>query len=144
MPTVTHNLHHSPWECKYQVVFPPQYRQKVLSGMSRRDLQDGLHRLATQTEGVLAEGALLPAHVHRRITMPPQHRVASMWGFRKGKSSIWIAQTIANKQRNFAGHKFWARGSVVSTVGVKEKVVRAYSENPEKEERRLADLLTRS
>jgi hypothetical protein len=28
----------------------------------------------------------------------------------KGKSSIWIAQNVERKMRNFLGHEFWARG----------------------------------
>jgi putative transposase len=63
--------------------------------------------------------------------------------FLKGKSSIWVAQNIANKQRNFVGHKFWARGYFVSTVGINEKVIRAYIENQEKEDKRLDDLFDR-
>ena len=35
----------------------------------------------------------------------------------KGKSSIWIAQNFGNKQRNFTGAKFWARGYFWSTSG---------------------------
>jgi len=35
----------------------------------------------------------------------------------KGKSSIWIAQNVDRKMRNFLGHKFWARGCFVTTVG---------------------------
>jgi hypothetical protein len=66
--------------------------------------------------------------------------VATILGFLKGKSSIWIAQNIANKPRNFAGHKFWARGYFVSTVGANEKVIRADIENQEKEDKRLNDL----
>jgi putative transposase len=112
--------------------------------MIRRDLKDVFHRLAKQKACVIAEGALLPDHVHMLITIPPQHSGASILGFLQGKRSIGIAQNIANKQRNFAGHKFWARGYFVSTVGVNEKVVRAYIENQEKEDRRLDDLFNRS
>jgi putative transposase len=54
-----------------------------------------------------------------------------------------VAQNIANKQRNFVGHKFWARGYFVSTVGINEKVIRAYIENQEKEDKRLDDLFDR-
>jgi putative transposase len=53
------------------------------------------------------------------------------------------SQNIANKQRNFVGHKFWARGYFVSTVGIHEKVIRAYIENQEKEDKRLDDLFDR-
>ena len=91
----------------------------------------------------MKEGSLRPDRVHRLLCIPPKHRVASLWGFLKGKSAIWVAQNMANKQRNFVGHKFWARGYFVSTVGINEKVIRAYIENQEKEDKRLDDLFDR-
>jgi putative transposase len=33
--------------------------------------------------------------------------------------------------RNFLGHKFWARGYFVTTVGRDEEVIRAYIRNQE-------------
>jgi hypothetical protein len=35
--------------------------------------------------------------------------VAQIIEYMKGKSSIWIAQNVERKMRNFLGHKFWAR-----------------------------------
>ena len=104
---------------------------------------DVFHRLAKQKECVIEEGYLIPDHVHMLISVPPKHSVSSIVGFLKGKSSIWIAQNIANRQRNFAGHKFWARGYFVSTVGANEERVRAYIQNQEKKDRRLDDLFDR-
>jgi putative transposase len=74
----------------------------------------------------------------------PNIAVARILGFLKGKSSIWIAQNVANKQRNFVGHKFWARGYFVSTVGADEQVVKTYIQNQEKEDKRIDDLFNRS
>jgi len=91
----------------------------------------------------MKEGSLRPDHVPRLIGIPPTPSVASLWGFLKGQSSIWVAQNMANKQRNFVGHKLWARGDFVSTVGIKEKVIRAYIEHQEKEDKRLDDLFDR-
>jgi len=82
----------------------------------------------------------MPDHVHMLISIPPKHSVAQILGFLKGKSSIWVAQNIANKQRNFVGHKFWARGYYVSTVGADEKTIRAYIQNQESEDKRSDDL----
>jgi putative transposase len=143
MTTVTNNLNHSTWDCKYHVVFTPKYRKKVLYGAIRRDLRDVFHRLAKQKECTIESGHLMPDHVHMLITIPPKHSVATIVGFLKGKSSIWIAQNVANKARNFVGHKFWARGYFVSTVGANEQVIRAYIENQEKEDQRLQDLFDR-
>ena len=56
------------------------------------------------------------------ISIPP---------YLKGKSSIWIAQNVERKPRNFLGHKFWARGYFVSTVGRNEEMIRAYIRNQE-------------
>ena len=108
--------------------------------MIRKELKDVFHRLARQKECVIEEGHLMPDHIHMLISIPPKHSVSSILGFLKGKSSIWIAQNIANKHRNFVGHKFWARGYFVSTVGTNEKVVRSYIQNQESEDKRLDEL----
>ena len=140
MTQVTDHLNHSTWECKYHVVFTPKYRKKVLFGHIRKEVKDVLHRLALQKGCRIEEGHLMPDHVHMMISIPPKHAVASIIGFMKGKSSIWVAQNIANKKQNFVGHKFWARGYYVSTVGADEKVVRAYIQNQESEDKRLDEL----
>jgi putative transposase len=85
----------------------------------------------------------MPDHVQMLIAIPPTHSVATIVGFLKGKSSIWIAQHVANKPRNFVCHKFWARGYFVSTVGANEQVIRAYIENQEQADKRLQDLFDR-
>ena len=113
-----HNhLNHSTWECKYHVVFIPKYRKKALFGHIRQNLGTVFHDLAHRKECKIEEGHLRPDHVHILISIPPKHSVASVIGFLKGKSSIWIAQNVERKARNFLGHKFWARGYFVSTVG---------------------------
>ena len=57
-------------------------------------------------------------------------------GYIKGKSAIYIARTYGERQRNFTGLNFWARGYFVSTVGRDEKVIRDYIQNQEKEDAR--------
>ena len=58
----------------------------------------------------------------------------------KGKSSIWIAQNVERKLRNFLGHKFWARGYFVSTVGRDEEMIRTYIKNQEMADKQLDQL----
>ena len=134
------HLNHSTWECKYHVVFTPKYRRKVLFGALRKELQGVFHRLAVQKGCKIESGNLMPDHVHIMVSIPPKHAVASIIGFMKGKSSIWVAQNIAGKKQNFVGHKFWARGYYVSTIGADEKVVRDYIQKQEDEDRRLDEL----
>ena len=134
------SLNHSSWDCKYHIVFTPKYRKKTLYGLLRRQLKDVFHRLARQKNCIIEEGYLMKDHVHMLISIPPKHSVAKVIGFIKGKSSIWVAQNIANKQKNFAGHKFWARGYFVSTLGLDEKVIKSYIQNQESSDKKLDDL----
>ena len=79
----------------------------------------------------------MPDHVHMLISIPRKYSVAQIIGYMKGKSSIWIAQNVERKMRNFLGHKFWARGYFVTTVGRDEEVIRAYIRNQELAGRQL-------
>ena len=72
---------------------------------------------AQRKECKIEKGHLMPDHVHMLISIPPKYSVAEVIGYLKGKSSVWVAQNVERKLRNFLGHKFWARGYFVSTVG---------------------------
>jgi putative transposase len=82
----------------------------------------------------------MPDHVHILISIPPKYSVAEVIGYLKGKSSIWIAQNVERKARNFLGHKFQARGYFVSTVGRDEETIRAYIRNQEMADKQLDQL----
>ena len=51
-------------------------------------------------------------------------------GYLNEKSSTWIAQNVERKARNFLGHKLWARGYFVSTIGRNKGMTCAYIKNP--------------
>ena len=87
--------------------------------------------LARRKECKIEQGHLRPDHVHILISIPPKHSVASVIGFLKGKSSIWIGQNVERKARNFLVRKFWARGYFVSTIGRNKEMTCAYIKNPE-------------
>lgn len=134
------SLSHTRWECKYHVVFIPKYRRKVLYGQIRKELGRMVADLARQKECEIVTGSLQADHVHMEISIPPKHAVASVVGFLKGKSAIWIARLYGGRKRNFVGEHFWARGYFVSTVGKDEAVIRAYIERQEVEDKRIDQL----
>jgi putative transposase len=106
----------------------------------RRQLGSVFRELARRKECQIEEGHLMPDHVHMLISIPPKYSVAEVIGYLKGKSSIWIAQNIERKLRNFLGHKFWARGYFVSRVGRDEEMIRAYIKNQEMADKQLDQL----
>lgn len=134
------HLNHSTWECKYHVVFTPKYRKKVLFGKVKQSLGQVFHDLARRKECKIEAGHLMSDHVHMLISIPPKYSVATVVGYLKGKSSIWIAQNVERKMRNFTGHKFWARGYFVTTVGRDEEMIRRYVQNQERTDREIDQL----
>jgi putative transposase len=120
-------------------VFTPKYRTKLLFGQIRRHLGTVLHELAKRKECKIEEGHLMPDHV-QLISIPPKYSVAEVIGYLKGKSSIWVVQNVERKLPNFLGHKFWARGYFVSTVGRDEEMIRTYIKNQEMADKQLDQL----
>ena len=43
-------------------------------------------------------------HVHIMVSIPPKYSVASVVGFLKGKSAIWIARNFGGVRRGSSGH----------------------------------------
>jgi putative transposase len=134
------SLSHTKWDCKYQVVFIPKYRRKVLYGELRQYLGEVFRRLALQKESRIEQGHLMPDHVHMMILIPPKYAVSQVVGFIKGKSAIHLARTYGERKRNFVGQNFWARGYFVSTVGRDEAAIREYIKNQGQENKRLDQL----
>jgi putative transposase len=134
------SLNHSVWDCKYHVVFIPKCRRKTLYGELRQYLGEVFRRLAQQKESRIPEGHLLSDHVHMLIAIPPKYAVAQVVGFIKGKSAIHLARVYGERERNFVGQRFWARGYFVSTVGRDEHVIREYIRKQEQEDARLDQL----
>jgi putative transposase len=131
MSTTYQSLSHTKWDCKYHVVFVPKYRKDALYGKVRTSLGTIFHALAKQKECEIIEGHVMKDHVHMLISIPPKHAVSSVIGFLKGKSTIALLRHFCNKQRNFTGEHFWARGYGVSTVGWNEDQIRKYIHDQE-------------
>ena len=139
MPDIE-TLNPTKWDCKYHIVFVPQYRRKTLYTELRRHLGEVFRSRAEQRACRIEEGQLMPDHVHLLLAIPPKYSVAQVVGFIKGKSAIHMARTFMGRRKNYTGHHFWARGYYVSTVGRDEATRREYIRTQEVEDRRLDQL----
>jgi len=129
------SLSHTKWDYKYHIVFIPKYRKKVLYGNIQKYLGEFLPELAKHKESKIVEGHICVDHVHFCISISPKYAVLNVMGYIKGKSAISIVRNILGLKRNFTGQKFWARGYLVSTVGLDENTIRSYIKNQEKSDR---------
>lgn len=134
------SLSHTKWECKYHLTWIPKYRKKALYGDLRRYLGEVFRELARRRECEILEGHLKGDHTHMLISIPPKYAVSQVVGFIKGKSAIYIAKEYVGHKKNVTGHKFWARGFHVSTVGRDEEAIRKYIREQEKQDRRIDQL----
>jgi putative transposase len=134
------SLSHTKWECKYHLVWIPKCRRQTLYKGLRPHLGEVFKKLARQKESRIEEGHLMSDHVHMLIAIPPKYAVSQVVGYIKGKSTIYLARVYGERKRNFVGQHFWARGYFVSTVGRDEKVIRAYIQQQEQEDKRLDQL----
>ena len=66
------------------------------------------------------------------IVFTPQHSVASVMGYLKGRASLMIFDRHANMKYKFGNRKFWSAGCCVSTVGLNEATIAEYIRGQEK------------
>ncbi len=132
------SLSHARCCCKYHVVFIPKRRKKAIFGALRQHLGEVFRELVLHKKSNAVAAHLMPDHVHMFLSIRPPHSVCNVVGFIKGKSPISLARQFGGRQRNFIGEVFWARGYLVSRVGLEEEMVRAYIRNRESGIGRLA------
>ena len=85
------SLTHSRWDCKYHVVFIPEYCKKKLFGQVRKYLRSLFHELAQQRGSKVVEGHKMSDHVHMCVSIPPNYSVAQVIVIVKGKSAMSVA-----------------------------------------------------
>ena len=128
------NLSHTVWECKYHIVWVPKKRRKIVYGKLRKELGTILRRLCEYKRVEVVEGTLCVDHIHMCLAIPPKYSVSTIVGYVKGKSAMILFEKYSRLKKNFRGHRFWARGYYVSTVGSDEGKIRAYIRNQETNE----------
>ena len=133
-PNDDSSLSHTRWNCKYHIVFIPKYRRKEIYGKIKADIGKILRKLCEYKEVEIIEAHAMKDHIHMLITIPPKLAVSSFMGYLKGKSSLMIFERHANLKYNYGNRNFWAKGYFVSTVGLKDEVVREYIRNQELED----------
>ena len=128
------NLSHTVWECKYHIVWVPKKRRKIVYRKLRKELGTILRRLCEYKGVEVVEGTLCADHIHMCLAIPPKYSVSTIVGYVKGKSAMILFEKYSRLKKNFRGHRFWARGYYVSTVGLDEGKIRAYIRNQETNE----------
>ena len=128
-------LAHTVWECKYHVVWIPKYRKKIIYGKLRLEIGRILRKLCEYKHIEILEAKACSDYIHMCLSIPPKYSISDIVGYLKGKSAIQVFEKFSKLRQNFRGHKFWARGYYVNTVGLNEADIRKYIQNQEENDR---------
>ena len=123
------SLAHTPWNCKYHIVFAPKYRRMVFYGEKKREIGKILRQLCEWKGVEIHEAEVCPDHIHMLVSIPPKVAVSSFMGYLKGKSSVLIYEKFGELKFKYRNREFWCRGYYVDTVGRNKEKIAAYIRN---------------
>ena len=137
----TDSLAHTTWECKYHIVFAPNFRRKEIYGKLKQEIEMILRGLCRRKEVETINAEACPDHIHMYVSIPPKLCISSFMGYLKGKSTLIIFERHANLKYKYGNRAFWYTRYYVSTVGNNKSAVYRYVENKMKEHM-MSDQLT--
>ena len=133
-------ISHTSWNCKYHIVFAPQYRRKAFYGGKRLEIVKILKELCKWKGVEIIEGEVCPDHIHILVEIPPKISVSSFMGFIKGKSSLLIYDKWGNAKFRHCHREFWCKGYYVDTTGNNTQKITEYIRNQLKEDAEQSQL----
>ena len=125
----TNSLAHTKWDRKYNIVFVPKYRRKVIYEDKRLEIREILRKLCEWKGVVIVEGEVCPDHIHMLVRIPPKMSVSGFMGYLKGKSALLIFQKWGNMKFAYRNREFWCKGYYVDTAGKNTKAIKEYIAN---------------
>ena len=128
------------WNCKYHIVFAPQYRRKAFYGSNRLEIGAILRELCSWKEVTIIEAEVCPDHVHMFVEIPPKLSISTFMGYLKGKSSVMIYQRWGNLKYKYRNRSFLYRRYYVDTVGKNEVAIQKYIKEQLNEDRQVEQL----
>ena len=134
-------LSHTIYECKYNMVFCPQYRYRIFEGQIGEYAKHQVYFLVRQKDLVEVEEInVQPDHVHTILSVPPKYAISDIMGCLKGKISLNLFHHYERLGRRYWGRHLWSRGYCVSTIGLNEEQIRKYVRWQERKDREAEQL----
>jgi len=137
------SLAHTKWVCKYQIVFTPKYRRKIIYNQYKESVVQILKDLCKWKGVEIIEGKAMIDHIHLLVSIPPKMSVSSFMGYLKGKSALMMFDRHANLKYKYGNRHFWAQGYYVSTVGLNEATIAKYVREQEQQDQMLDRISTK-
>lgn len=72
------SLAHTSWNCKYHIVFAPEYRRQVIYGKLKQYIGKTLRDLCERKGINIIEAECCPDHIHMLLEIPPKYSVSQI------------------------------------------------------------------
>lgn len=103
------------YSCKYQVIWCPKYRRKVLETPIDARLKDIVASVCAETESEVIEMEVMPDHVHLLVGCDPQFGIHRLVKAIKGRSSRLLRDEFPDLKSRLPS--LWTHSYFVCTVG---------------------------
>lgn len=114
--------------CKYQVVWCPKYRRRVLTSEVEERLKAILRKVAAERQAEIIKLEVMPDHVHLLVEVDPQFGIHRLVRLMKGCSSHHLREEFPWIKKRLP--TLWTNSYFVSTVGgAPLAVIKQYIEN---------------
>ena len=122
--------YHCIYLCDYHIILPTKYRRKIFNPglftyVKRKLLEISEHYPKIYFKEINHD----QDHIHMLVSIPPQMTVGSVVRLAKTNSARKLKEQFPFLKEVYWGTDgIWSEGYFVSTVGIDEKIIRAYIE----------------
>jgi len=130
------SLNHSRYQLEYHIVWGTRYRRKYIKEYAKQELRKYLYQ-ATKKYPTLYIHSFNTNddHVHLQIEIPPNLSIAAVVQRLKSESSQYLKKKFKFIRSMYLDGSIWSVGYFVSTVGLNEKMIKAYIANQDRKDR---------
>ena len=133
---------HTVYKTQYHIVWITRFRRKILL----KGVKDYLKIKLLEIRRFYPDWEYLEIgididHLHLYMLIPPKYAVSKVVETIKSNTSKTLKKNFSFLQKVYWDDKgIWAKGYFVSTVGINEKIIRAYVQMQEEEDTGQAEL----
>jgi putative transposase len=130
------SLNHSRYQLEYHIVWGTLYRKKYIKEYTKEELRKYLYKATKKypTLHILSFNTN-EDHVHLQIEIPPNLSIAAVVQRLKAESSAHLKKQFKYIRDMYLDGSIWSVGYFVSTIGLNEKMIKAYITNQGKKDK---------
>ncbi|MEB2782838.1 IS200/IS605 family transposase [Algoriphagus sp. C2-6-M1] len=114
----------------------PDSEEKTIKGVIKEMVEEDIRRHCDWKGCIFDEVNLQEDHVHLLVDASEDIHIQIDGNIERENSHHAVQELPTTEAASILGHKFWARGYFVNTVGLDEEMIKRYVKYQEKEERK--------